>query len=85
LTDEWSTYETTAKAKQSRLQDVVVKLHIPKSRIFCFTQNIPFYLTIESSAVSLAAFLPFAPTSGPITPKVAMKIEVLRQTTVDVR
>ncbi|KXN81785.1 hypothetical protein AN958_03711, partial [Leucoagaricus sp. SymC.cos] len=85
LTDAWSAFETTSKAKQSRLQDVIVKLHIPRSRIFCFTQRIPFYLSIESSAVSLAAFLPFAPTTGPMNSKVAMRIEVLRQTTVDVK
>ncbi|KAJ3573188.1 hypothetical protein NP233_g2601 [Leucocoprinus birnbaumii] len=85
LSDEWSTYETVAKAKQSRLQDVVVKFHVPKSRVFCFTEKIPFYLNIESSAVSLAAFLPYAPTTGSPSPKVAMKVEVLRQTAVDVK
>lgn len=83
--DEWRTYEVVSKAKQPRLQDIVVKIHIPKSRTFYFAQRIPFYLSIESSAVSLAAFLPFAPTIGPMSLKVATKIEVLRQTTVNVR
>ncbi|KAF5360486.1 hypothetical protein D9756_005008 [Leucocoprinus leucothites] len=85
LTDEWSTNEAISKTKQSHLQDVIIKLHVPKSKIFCFTQRIPFYLSIESSAVSLAAFLPYAPTTGTKNSKVAMKVEVLRQTTVDVK
>lgn len=85
LTPDWRTFEVTSKTKKSRLQDVLVKLHIPKSRIFCFTQRIPFYLTIESSAVSLAAFLPFAPSSGTMNSRAPMKIEVLRQATVDIK
>lgn len=83
--DEWSTYEIISEAKQSHLQDIVVKFYIPKSRTFYFAQRIPFYLTIESSPVSLAAFLPFAPTIGPISPKIATRLEVLRQTAVNVR
>jgi len=83
--DEWSTYEVVSKTKQSRLQDIVVKIYIPKSRIFYLAQRIPFYLTIESSPVSLAAFLPFAPKFGPMSLKAATKIEVLRHTAVNVR
>lgn len=83
--DEWSIYEAVSKTKQSRLQDIAVKIYIPKSRTFYFAQRIPFYFTIESSPVSLAAFLPFAPKFGPMSLKAATKIEVLRHTAVNVR
>jgi len=49
------------------------------------TQPIPFYLILESSAVSLAAFLPFSPTAGTLGPRKVMRVQLMRQTTVDVR
>lgn len=85
LSPEWKTFEVVSAARKSRLQDVVVKLHIPKSRIFSLTEKIPFAITMESSAVSLAAFLPFGPRVGPANSNVAMVLDVLRQSTVDVR
>ncbi|KAF9452907.1 hypothetical protein P691DRAFT_695890 [Macrolepiota fuliginosa MF-IS2] len=83
LASNWQTFEAISKAKKSRIQDILVKLHVPKSRIFSFTQRIPFHVTFESTAVSLAAFLPFGPSPGPPNPEATMKIEVLRQATVD--
>jgi hypothetical protein len=79
---DWRTYETVSKSKKSQLQDVMVKLYLPKSRVFAFMQTIPFYVTFESSDVSLAAFMPFAPSNGSSTNK-QTKIEVIRQATVD--
>lgn len=84
LTPEWRTYETISRAKQSKLQDVILKLYVPKSRIFCFKQKIPFHLSIQSSTASLAAFLPYGPSVGHTSPKGGTKIEVLRQATVDI-
>jgi hypothetical protein len=84
LTYDWRVFETVSKAKKSQLQDVMVKLYLPKSRVFTFMQDIPFYVTFESSDVSLAAFMPFVPSNGSSTSKTT-KIEVIRQATVDVR
>lgn len=51
------------------------------------TQPIPFHLTYVSTAMSLAAFLPFSP-GGPgssSTKKSITRIELVRQSTADVR
>jgi len=85
VSQDWETFQAVSVTKKKRLQDVTVKLHIPKSRIFCLTEKIPFSLSIESTAVSLAAFLPFGPSIGSAHSNVAMTIEVLRQSTIDIR
>ncbi|KAF7768552.1 hypothetical protein Agabi119p4_7795 [Agaricus bisporus var. burnettii] len=82
LTPEWRIFETISTAKKSHLQDVVIKLLIPKSRVFALKQIIPFYVTFESSDASLSAFLPFAPSNGSSSNKTT-KIEIVRQATVD--
>lgn len=48
------------------------------------TQPIPFYLTLESSAVSLAAFLPSSPTENTSGHK-TMRVQLMRQASVDTR
>ena len=65
--------------------DIVTKLYIPASRVFAVTQPIPFYLTLESSAVSLAAFLPFSPKAGTSSAGKVTRVQLMRQTTVDVK
>ncbi|KAJ7068536.1 hypothetical protein C8F01DRAFT_1017973 [Mycena amicta] len=81
---DWKTYNYVVKASKSKAntQDIHVKLHLPASRIFCSTQSIPFHLTFESSTYSLAAFLPYGPTTGKTR---ATKMQLMRQSTVDVR
>jgi len=51
------------------------------------SQPIPFHLTIQSSAVSLAAFLPFSPTANvnTLSQRKITRLQLMRQTTVDVR
>lgn len=63
----------------------MVKLYLPASRIFCIHESIPFHVMFSSSATSLAAFMPLGPvvTTSLKTPHT--KIQLLRQTTVDVR
>ncbi|KAJ7852835.1 hypothetical protein B0H14DRAFT_2759493, partial [Mycena olivaceomarginata] len=57
----WNAYQSIAKTNpKSGVQDIGVKLCLPASRIFC----IPFHITMESDAHSLAAFLPYAPVAG---------------------
>ncbi|CAL1712360.1 unnamed protein product [Somion occarium] len=66
---DWTCFDTVMAAKSRGVKDIVAKLYIPASRVFCLSEPIPFHLTFASSAVSLAAFLPY----------------VLRQSSVDVR
>ncbi|KAF8195610.1 hypothetical protein K438DRAFT_1586540 [Mycena galopus ATCC 62051] len=83
---EWKTYESVLKAKaKAGTQDIYVKFYIPASRIFCASQAIPFHVTFESTAFSLAAFLPYGPTTGKSGKMRATRIQLMRQSTVDVR
>lgn len=84
-TSDWKLYESTLYSKSQTRPNISAKLYIPSSRIFCMTQPIPFHLTLESSAVSLAVFLPFGPTAANPTARKVTRIQLMRQTTVDVR
>jgi hypothetical protein len=84
-TPQWCPYEWNIRAKGSSVQDISTTLYIPASRTFCIAQPIPFHLTLKSSAISLASFLPLAPTSGSPSGKTATRIQLMRQSTVDVR
>lgn len=49
-------------------------------------EPIPFHVTLESSAYSLAAFMPYGPTPSLLSPtKQHTRIQLLRQSVVDVR
>lgn len=62
------------------------KLHIPASRVFCLSESVPFHLTFVSSASSLAAFLPYAPSGSSYgANKKLTRIQLLRQSSVDVQ
>jgi len=61
------------------------QLYLPANRIFCMHQSIPFCVMFSSSAMSLASFLPLGPTVSTSLKKQHTKIQLLRQTTVDVR
>jgi hypothetical protein len=80
---EWQIYESTINSRRSSLQNIKARLYIPASRIFCVSQNIPFHLTLESSALSLATFLPFGPTGS--STKKCTRLQIMRQVTVDAR
>ena len=84
-TPEWQVVESKLRSKKVVRPDIVTKFYTPALGVFCITQPIPFYLTLESSAVSLAAFLPFSPTATASGPRKAMRVQLMRQTTVDVR
>ncbi|KAJ7852837.1 hypothetical protein B0H14DRAFT_3656828, partial [Mycena olivaceomarginata] len=70
----WNAYQSIAKTNtKSGVQDIGVKLYLP---------GIPFHITMESDAHSLAAFLPYAPVAGKSG---ATRIQLMRQSTVDVK
>ncbi|KAJ3783550.1 hypothetical protein GGU10DRAFT_50560 [Lentinula aff. detonsa] len=83
-TPEWQIHESVIPARRSSLQDISTRLYVPASRIFCASQGIPFHITFESSALSLATFLPFGP-SGLILSKKPTRLQIMRQVAVDVR
>ncbi|KAJ3854025.1 hypothetical protein EV368DRAFT_37689 [Lentinula lateritia] len=83
-TPDWQLYESVMTSRRSSLQDISTRLYIPASRIFCASQNIPFHVTFESSALSLATFLPFGPSGHPSTKK-PTRLQIMRKVTVDVR
>ncbi|KAN0087511.1 hypothetical protein V8E55_006132 [Tylopilus felleus] len=85
-TPQWKLFSSIAVANRRGIRDLVAKLHIPTTRIFCIRQPIPFHLSFHSNADSLRAFLPLAPLPGLIAPKrQTTRIQLMRQTTVDVR
>ncbi|TFK40766.1 hypothetical protein BDQ12DRAFT_679993 [Crucibulum laeve] len=83
VTSEWRTYESVLTMKNGSGQDITTKLHIPASRIFCMSQPIPFHLTLMSSAMSLAAYLPFGPTANVMSSRKVTRIQLMRQSTID--
>ncbi|KAJ3934277.1 MAG: hypothetical protein NXY57DRAFT_890494 [Lentinula lateritia] len=83
-TPDWQLYESVMTSRRSSLQDISTRLYIPASRIFCASQNIPFHVTFESSALSLATFLPFGP-SGHLSTKKPTRLQIMRKVIVDVR
>ncbi|KAH0831996.1 hypothetical protein J3R83DRAFT_12899 [Lanmaoa asiatica] len=85
-TPQWKLFSSIATANRRGMQDLVAKLYIPTTRIFCIRQPIPFHLSFHSNPDSLLAFLPLAPVAGLIAPKrQATRIQLMRQATVDVR
>ncbi|KAF8630957.1 hypothetical protein AX17_005313 [Amanita inopinata Kibby_2008] len=81
----WSVHESVISSKTADLQDIRTKLYLPASRTFCITQPIPFYLALEASVESLTAFLPYSPAPHSIYNKRATRIQLVRQSTIDVR
>ncbi|KAJ6515613.1 hypothetical protein C8R45DRAFT_213658 [Mycena sanguinolenta] len=83
---EWKKYESVLKARpKAGAQEIHCKVYVPASRIFCASQAIPFHVTFESTAYSLAAFLPYGPTTSTSGKMRATRIQLMRQSTVDVR
>ncbi|KAF7360432.1 hypothetical protein MVEN_00773400 [Mycena venus] len=79
---EWKVYRSILKANaKAGLQNIDVKFYLPASRIFCASQGVPFHITFESDANSLAAFLPYGP-SGKLG---ATRIRLMRHSAVDAR
>ncbi|TFK24984.1 hypothetical protein FA15DRAFT_383944 [Coprinopsis marcescibilis] len=84
-TPEWGVHESVLYARQKGINDITVKLYIPVSRVFCISERIPFHLSISSNPISLAAFLPLSPTTHVVGRPKAMRLQLMRQSTVDVR
>lgn len=85
-TPEWARFDGKMAARSPSNHDIATRLYLPRSRIFCLGQRIPFHVTFASSAISLAAFLPYGPLPSLLMPvKPATRIQVIRQSICDVR
>lgn len=82
---DWECFKSVMVAKTHGGKDIISRLYVPASRVFCMTQPIPFQVTFSSSAFSLAAFMPFGPNASYISDKRPTRMQLIRQTTVDVR
>ncbi|KAL0960777.1 hypothetical protein HGRIS_005798 [Hohenbuehelia grisea] len=82
---EWQAFDSMIHAKSGNLQDITTVLYIPKSRVFCMNEPIPFHVMFRSSAISLASFMPYCPSTSTTSTERMTKIQLLRQSTVDVR
>ncbi|KAF7799712.1 hypothetical protein EIP86_010954 [Pleurotus ostreatoroseus] len=65
---DWRCFEAAIPARASGVSDIISKLYIPASRVFCMSERIPFHLTLSSTAYSLAAFMPYGPTPSLLSP-----------------
>ncbi|EPQ51092.1 hypothetical protein GLOTRDRAFT_118131 [Gloeophyllum trabeum ATCC 11539] len=85
-TADWKLFQGTLQARTKGGKDIISKLFLPASRIFCLSEPIPFHVTFASSAFSLAAFMPYGPIVSLLSPtRTHTRIELLRQATCDVR
>ncbi|KAJ7755795.1 hypothetical protein B0H16DRAFT_1371685 [Mycena metata] len=84
---EWQRHESVIKSSPGAdgVQDIVARLHLPARGIFCASEPIPFYLTIECDASSLAAFQQFAPTTGNSGNTGATQVRLMRQSRMHIR
>ncbi|OJA17766.1 hypothetical protein AZE42_04869 [Rhizopogon vesiculosus] len=83
-TPQWKAFPSLVHVNQG--EDIMVKLYLPANRIFCIHQSIPFHVMFSSSAISLGAFMSYGPMVSKLSlKKQHTKIQLLRQTTVDVR
>ncbi|KAH6912685.1 hypothetical protein BKA70DRAFT_772091 [Coprinopsis sp. MPI-PUGE-AT-0042] len=84
-TDDWTCVESSIAAKGKGAQDIKTKLYIPASKTFSVVESIPFHLLLSSTPASLATFLPLSPALNTLGRPKALRLQVMRQSTVDVR
>ncbi|KAH9841351.1 uncharacterized protein C8Q71DRAFT_325791 [Rhodofomes roseus] len=82
---EWRCYRSIMAPKVAGLNDILTKFYVPAARVFSLSEPIPFYVVFASSAISLAAFLPLGPTTTRLSGRQPTRVQLLRQTNVDVR
>ncbi|THH20590.1 hypothetical protein EW146_g783 [Bondarzewia mesenterica] len=85
-TPQWKLYESTIVSRAPGAGDITCKVYLPKSSVFCLSEPIPFHISFVASAMSLASLLPFVPSSSSSSSsKPCTRIQLLRQTSVDVK
>ncbi|KAG5341087.1 hypothetical protein C0989_011679 [Termitomyces sp. Mn162] len=81
---DWTCHQSEIRSKDKGLESIRTKFYLPTSCTFCISQPIPFYVTFESSSDSLTSFLPLS-TAGSIKRDQSTHVQLMRQSTVDVR
>jgi hypothetical protein len=80
----WTTTEAKITSRIDAGQDIAVKLHLPRLKIFSITELIPFHADFVGSAISLATFMSFGPMpagfGSPMT-----TIRIIRRSNCDIR
>jgi len=84
-TPDWRCYKSVMAPKVPGLNDIMTKFYVPAARVFSLSEPIPFYVMFASSAISLATFLPLGPTTTRLSGRQPTRVQLLRQTNVDVR
>ncbi|EAU85980.2 hypothetical protein CC1G_03003 [Coprinopsis cinerea okayama7 len=82
---EWNVFESVISSRRIGMQDIMAKLYIPATRTYCLSQRIPVHVLLSSSPISLSAFLPMSPTAVTLGQPKPTRLQVMRQSTVDVR
>lgn len=85
LAPEWTLLESVLPSRQPGLQGIATKLYIPSSRTFYMRESIPFHLSLHSTSMSLATYLPLSPTAKTLNNRKSTQVQLMRQSTVDVR
>ncbi|KAI0249064.1 hypothetical protein BJV78DRAFT_1231044 [Lactifluus subvellereus] len=88
ISPEWRVHETvvTARMPGSSKRGIVCKFYTPASHVMCMRHPIPYHITFTGSAVSLATLLTYMPSrTGAAPVRACSRIQLLRQTTVDVK
>ncbi|KAJ7645204.1 hypothetical protein DFH06DRAFT_1051471 [Mycena polygramma] len=82
----WKLYHYTINANtEAGVRDVAVTFYLPAIPIFSTSLGIPFHITFESDKSSLVAFRPYAPQVDTAAISQGTRIQVMRQSTVDVK
>lgn len=81
----WSLFESTLPSKQPGLRHIGTKLYVPTYRTFHMQESIPFHLSLHSTAIALSTYLPLGPSSKRLDGKKPTRVQIMRQSTVDVR
>jgi hypothetical protein len=79
----WNSSEIKMVSRIDAAQDITVKMYLPRTRIFCLAEPLPFHVTFSSSALSLATFMPFGPISSGLG-KPPTTISLLRQSNCNI-
>ncbi|KAL1745828.1 hypothetical protein HDZ31DRAFT_35634 [Schizophyllum fasciatum] len=83
---EWFCHDSViAPQAGSGANSITVRLYLPTSRVFPLTQKIPFHLSFHSTSHTLAMFLPIGPTAHFLGGKRPTRLQLLRQSAVNVR
>ncbi|KAH9983012.1 hypothetical protein BJV74DRAFT_852374 [Russula compacta] len=87
MAPEWRVHESVVRARipGSSSKTILCKFYIPASHVLCMRRAIPYHITFTGAAQALTTLLTYLPSrTGAAPVRACSRIQVLRQTTVDV-